>query len=77
MTAPELIKFILSLPNDQKKLIRDMLNELTNENYGEIYNLDTLTKTPEWLEVIRRSEEIMVEEKSCLIHFDDHIQSFN
>ena len=77
MDFSQLMEYILSLPASQKKMIIEMLNEAGGVHYDEMYDTRTLTKTPEWQEMIHRAEEVIFEEKSCLIHFDDHIQSLN
>ena len=75
MLLDDLIKQVLLLsPNDKEKiyLILSQEREHVFDNHsfpGRLANL------PEWKEMDNRAKEVVREEKTCLVHFDDHMKS--
>ena len=77
MDLQELMKHILLLPDtDKQKILQALMEEAALNQEGH-YNPIRLSNTPAWKEMMRRAEEVIREEKTCLIHFDDHMQSLN
>ena len=69
------MQYILLLPREEKEFIMNMLSEDNINTLEGQYHSRHLSQSPQWKEMTRRAEEVIKEEKSCLIHFDDHIQS--
>lgn len=77
MTLEELIKYILVLPKDQRETImRVMSEEKVYDAEGQYFS-NNLAGSSQWKEIQAREDELIKEEKTCLICFEDHIQSFN
>ena len=76
MDLQTILQHIKMLSPEDRKVLGDILNHDNNTDHEEYYQIKYLTLTDEWKEMIQRAEEVIKEQKSCLIHFDDHIQSF-
>ena len=77
MKLEELMQQILLLPPDQKKMILEILKEEEYQLMEGFCHLPGIDKTTAWKEMSRRAEEVVHEEKTCLIHFDDHLLSLH
>jgi hypothetical protein len=75
MEFAELLRLIMLLPPEMKQMLAGIINE--DPFVLGVDHLDSLHlhQTPEWKEMNRRANEVVYEEKTCLIEFDEHLQS--